>query len=136
MKKLIVALLMSFGFTVATTINTAQADTETNEIKTIVVAADKSGNNTKARVYQLTDKKIYKTNRTMATFDKTGINHWYGQLVEINNQKWWKVGENQYFKPDRVEIVNVDFMQQHGLAIKNYVNYAVKNGVSMIKDQV
>jgi len=136
LKKLIISTLLSLSLITVTTVKSMQADVNENqsEIKTIVVAANKSGNNEKSRVYQLTDQKMYKTNRTMATFSNNHLNHWWGQLVEINGENWWKVGENQYFKTSRVNVINADSMKEHGLSISNYVNFNGKNGVSMIDE--
>mgnify|MGYP003364955210 CR=1 FL=1 len=137
MKKGIISLLMGIcliSITVGNTSVHAVSKTEIGAVKTIVVADGDYGNNDPARVYQLVGKKMNKTNRTMSTFNDKGIVHWHAQEIQADGEQWWKVGENQYFKPARVNVVNLDAMKAHGLTVKNYANFDGKNGVSMIDE--
>ncbi|WP_057879493.1 hypothetical protein [Companilactobacillus kimchiensis] len=137
MKKLIIAALLGISFAIVGTSNNILAvtnDSASTEIRTIVVSLDNKGDSEKQRVYQLTDNKMHKTNRTMAIHDEQTITHWYAQRVKINGENWWKVGENQYFKPLNVNVVNLENMKQHGIEVKNYANYTGSYGVSMVDE--
>lgn len=136
MKRLVIAVVLGFSLFSVTTTNLAQADVQndSNKIETIVVSIGDDDSNNDARVYQYVNGTMRVTNRTMKTTTKTRITHWYAQKVKLDGKTWWKVGENQYFKPDRVSVVDTAQMEQHGLTVENYLNYNTKNGVSMINE--
>lgn len=112
----------------------ASEPVETAPVKTIIVGADEMGDTSPTRVYQKVDQKMNITNRVLQTVDNNHLKHWYGQYIKFAGQSWWKVGENQYLKPERISIVNVERNQELGLAIDNYGNFNNKAGVSMIKE--
>lgn len=137
MKKLIIATLLGvslFSMMSATKRIQAESVPTSSEVKTIVVGEDETGNNSKSRVYQLTYKTMKITNRTMAIFDNNGLQHWHAKKVTVNGKQWWKVGENQYFKPERVAVVNTDRMSELGMSVTNYANYTDDENVSMINE--
>lgn len=136
MKKLVIAAVLSFSLFSVTTSSLVQADVQndSSEVKTIVVSVGDDDSNNDARVYQYVNGTMRITNRTMKIANKSRITHWHGQEVKLAGKNWWKVGENQYFKPDRVEVVNTERMEQLGLSIENYANFNGKNGVSMIDE--
>jgi len=139
MKKGIISILLGMCILIMTAGSTnvnavSVAEENIGEVKTIVVADGDYGNNEKSRVYQLVGKDMRRTNRTMATFNNSGIVHWYAQEVKADGENWWKVGENQYFKPARVNVVNLNAMKEHNLTVENYANFDNKSGISMIKE--
>ena len=124
MRKLIVTALLSIGLIIAGIQMTpiASATVDTNKTQTILVAADKLGNNKKYRVYQLKDNKMVATKKSLATHSSKRLYNWKAQAVKIDGKTWWKIGENQYFKSNRVHKVNVEFMKKHGVTDFNYAN--------------
>ena len=124
MKKLIVSTLLGISLiTTGTSLSEVQAATiNTNEAKTILVAADKYGNNKRYRVYKLHHKKMVATKKSIKTYTPKRLKYWHAYEVKVNGQKWWKIGKNQYFKNSRVRSINTDFMKKHGQTYNNYAN--------------
>ena len=123
MKKLIVSMLLGISLitAVSTTTTTVNAQ-ETSETKTILVRADKYGNNKSYRIYEIKKGKMVPAQKAFATVGTKRINHWWAQKVKIDGKTWWKIGKNDYFKPTRVSVVNTEMMAALGQKIVNYVN--------------
>lgn len=140
MKKLFLTILLGFGLiTMLMPVQNVKAiATESDEaapVKTIIVGGDEVGNSNRVRVYQKVDQRMNITNRTLSNVANHYLKHWYGQYIQFAGQHWWKVGENQYLKPNSVSIVNVERMQELGHTVSNYGNFNNKNGVSLINEE-
>ncbi|MFH5811565.1 hypothetical protein [Companilactobacillus sp. FL22-1] len=139
MKKLFLPVLLGLSFLmILLPIQNIQAvadePVEKAPVKTIIVGADDVGNSSQVRVYQKVDQKMNITNRTLPIVANNHLKHWYGQYIKLDGQYWWKIGENQYLKPERISVVNVERNQALGLTIDNYGNFNNKTGVSMINE--
>lgn len=124
MKKIVLSLLLGLSLlSTGTTVTNVNAATSTRaESQTILIAADKNGNNKKYRVYKLKANKMQATAKHVETHDSKRLKNWHAQAVKINGKTWWKIGKNQYFKATRVHTVNVAFMKAHGQNITDYAN--------------
>lgn len=124
MKKIVLSLLLGLSLlSTGATVTKANAATSNQAgSKTILIGADKNGNNKKYRVYKLKDKKMQATAKYLPTHDSKRLKNWHAQAVKVNGKTWWKVGKNQYFKSTRVHTVNVAFMKAHGQKITDYAN--------------
>jgi len=60
--------------------------------------------------------------KTVKIVNKKGIRHWKATKRKVNGKIWWKIGKNQYFSSNRVEIIDVNKMASINRKITNYAN--------------
>ncbi|WP_201308183.1 hypothetical protein [Companilactobacillus farciminis] len=111
MKKLIVAFLLGLGLIVANNnpnlIIASSSVGNPSKTETIIISADKLGNNKKYRVYKMKDDKMVATKKSLKTHNSKRLYNWKAQAVKVDGKNWWKIGKNQYFKSTRVNKVHV-----------------------------
>lgn len=122
MKKLIVVFLLDLGLIAANNnsnlVIASSSVGNSGKTETIIVGADKLGNNKKYRVYKMKDDKMVATKKSLKTHSSKRLYNWKAQAVKVDGKNWWKIGKNQYFKSTRVNKVHV----KKGITKLNYAN--------------
>lgn len=122
MKKLIVVFLLDLGLIAANNnsnlVIASSSVGNPGKTETIIVGADKLGNNKKYRVYKMKDDKMVATKKSLKTHSSKRLYNWKAQAVKVDGKNWWKIGKNQYFKSTRVNKVHV----KKGITKLNYAS--------------
>ena len=122
MRKLIVAFFLGLGLIAANnnpnSIIASSSVENPGKTETIIIGADKLGNNGKYRVYKMKNDKMVATKKSLKTHNSKRLYNWKAQAVKVDGKKWWKIGKNQYFKSTRVNKVYV----KKGTKKINYAN--------------